>query len=244
VQKYYGDAYRPDLTTIVVIGDISPDEAKSEIEKYFGGWKAEGPKPDTDYPTVPNNQPSSNVVPDKSRVQDQVTLGETLALNRFSPEYYALELGNHVLGGGFYATRLYRDLRMNGGLVYYVASTFEFGRTRTVYSVAYSCDPPNVSKARTIVVDNLRAMQKQRVTPDELRQAKALLLREMPLSEGSVDSIASGLLSRSITGLPLNEPEIAARHYVKLNAADVEAAFAKWLRPDDLVQIVRGPSPQ
>jgi zinc protease len=244
VHKYYDEAYRPDLTTIVVIGDISPDEAKSEIEKYFGGWKTEGAKPDTDYPTVPNNQPSSNVVPDKSRVQDQVTLAETLALNRFSPEYYALELGNHVLGGGFYATRLYRDLRMNGGLVYYVASNFEFGRTRTVYSVAYSCDPPNVSKARTIVVDNLRAMQKQPVTRDELRQAKALLLREMPLSEGSVDSIASGLLSRSITGLPLNEPEIAAKHYVKLNAADVQAAFAKWLRPNDLVQIVRGPNSQ
>lgn len=244
VQKYYGDVYRPDLTTIVVIGDISPDQAKSTIEKYFGGWKTEGPKPDTDYPTAPNNQPSSNVVPDKSRVQDQVTLAETLKLNRFSPDYYALELGNHVLGGGFYATRLYRDLRMNGGLVYYVASNFEFGRTRTVYSVAYSCDPPNVLKARTIVVDNLTAMQKQPVTPDELRQAKALLLREMPLSEGSEDSIASALLSRSITGLPLNEPEIAAKRYVQLNAADVQAAFAKWIRPEDLVQIVRGPNPQ
>ncbi|MGH9560942.1 MAG: M16 family metallopeptidase, partial [Terracidiphilus sp.] len=244
IQKYYDAAYRPDLTTIVVIGDISPDEAKSEIEKYFGGWKAEGTTPATDYPTVPANMPSSNVVPDKSRVQDQVTLAETVELNRFSPDYYALELGNHVLGGGFYATRLYRDLRMNGGLVYFVSSTFAFGRTRTVYSVKYSCDPPNVTKARAIVVDNLRAMQKQPVTPDELRQAKALLLREIPLAEGSVSSIANGLISRSITGLPLDEPEIAAKHYVDLDAPDVQAAFAKWVRPDDLVQIVLGPNPQ
>jgi zinc protease len=244
VQKYYETAYRPDLTTIVVIGDISPDEAKSEIGKYFGDWKAEGSKPDTDYPTVPENKPSSNVVPDKSRVQDQVTLAETVPLNRFSPEYYALELGNHVLGGGFYATRLYRDLRMNGGLVYYVNSSFAFGRTRTVYSVRYACDPPNVSKARAIVVDNLRAMQKQTVTPDELRQAKALLLREIPLAEGSVGSIAGGLLSRSLTGLPLNEPEIAAKHYVQLTAPDVQAAFVKWVRPDDLVEIVQGPNPK
>ncbi|MGH9686864.1 MAG: M16 family metallopeptidase [Candidatus Acidiferrales bacterium] len=244
VHKYYDNAYRPDLSTIVVIGDVSPREAKSEIEKYFGSWKAIGPKPDTDYPTVPKNKPSNNVVPDKSRVQDQVNLAETVELNRFSPEYYALELGNHVLGGGFYATRLYRDLRMNGGLVYSVNSRFEFGRTRTVYSVTYACDPPNVTKARAIVVDNLRAMQKQPVTPDELRQAKALLLREMPLAEGSVSSIASGLLSRSLIGLPLDEPEIAAKQYVQLNASDVEAAFAKWVRPDDLVQIVLGPNPQ
>jgi zinc protease len=244
VQKYYDEVYRPDLTTIVVIGAVSPDNVKSEIEKYFGSWKAEGSKPDTDYPTVPANKPSSNVVPDKSRVQDQVTLAETVELNRFNPAYYALELGNHVLGGGFYATRLYRDLRMNGGLVYYVGSNFAFGRTRTVYSVSYACDPPNVSKARGIVVDNLRAMQKKPVTPNELRQAKALLLREIPLAEGSVRSIANGLLSRSRIGLPLNEPEIAAKHYVQLNASDVQAAFAKWVRPDDLVQIVRGPNPQ
>lgn len=244
VQKYYAEAYRPDLTTIVVIGDVSPDNAKSEIEKYFGAWKSQGSKPNTDYPAVPENKPSSNVVPDKSRVQDRVTLAETIRLNRFSPQYYALELGNHVLGGGFYATRLYRDLRMNGGLVYFVSSNFAFGRTRTVYSVTYACDPPKVAKARALVVDNLRAMQKQPVTPGELRQAKALLLREIPLSEASVDSIAQGLISRSITGLPLNEPEIAAKRYVNLNAADVQAAFAKWLRPDDLVQIVRGPNPQ
>jgi len=244
VQKYYDDAFRPDLTTIVVIGDISPSEAKSEIEKYFAGWKAEGPKPDTEYPVVPNNVPSSDVVPDSSRVQDQVTLAETLKMNRFDPDYFALELGNHVLGGGFYATRLYRDLRMKNGLVYNVTSNFSFGRTRTTYSVSYACDPPNVSKARTIVLDNLNAIQKNPVTPAELHQAKALLLREIPLSEGSVSSIANGLLSRSLIGLPLDEPEIAARHYDKLTAPEVRAAFAKWLRPDDLVEVVLGPNPK
>ncbi len=227
-----------------MIGDISTADAKSEIEKYFGEWKAQGAKPNTDYPTVPKNKPATNVVPDQSRVQDQVTLAETLQLDRFSPDYYALELGNHVLGGGFYATRLYRDLRMKAGLVYNVSSNFSFGRTRTAYSVSYACDPPNVSKARAIVVDNLRAIRKQPVTPGELHQAKALLLREIPLSEGSVGSIANGLLGRSLIGLPLDEPEIAARHYEKLTAPEVQAAFAKWLRPDDLVEIVRGPNPK
>ena len=244
VKKYYDDAFRPDMTTIVVIGDISTSEAKAEIQKYFGDWKAEGSKPDTKYPVVPDNQKSSHVVPDSSRVQDRVTLAETLRMNRFNPDYYALELGNHVLGGGFYATRLYRDLRMKSGLVYNVTSNFDFGRTRSTYSVSYACDPPNVTKARAIVMDNLNAMQKSLVTPAELHQAKALLLREIPLSEGSVSSIANGLLSRSLIGLPLDEPEIAARHYDKLTAPEVQAAFAKWLRPGDLVEVVLGPNPQ
>ncbi len=243
-QDYYSRVFRPDLTTIVVIGKISPDEAKSEIEKYFGSWTASGPKPQTDYPSAPDNKPSTAVVPDKSRVQDQVTLAETLALNRFSDAYYALELGNHVLGGGFYATRFYRDLRMNGGLVYFVGSDFNFGRTRTTYTVTYSCDPPNVSKARAIAVRDLEAMRTAQVTPQELRQAKALMLREIPLSESSVQSIAQGLLSRSTMGLPLDEPEIAAKRYVALTAKDIQAAFAKWIRTMDLVQVTQGPNPQ
>lgn len=243
-QQYYSRVFRPDLTTIVVIGKISPDEAKSEIEKYFGDWKAAGSAPQTDYPKAPNNKPSTNAVPDKSRVQDEVTLAETLELNRFSPAYYALELGNHVLGGGFYAMRFYRDLRMNGGLVYFVGSNFDFGRTRTTYTVTYACDPPNVSKARNIVVRDLEAMRSSPVSDHELQQAKALVLREIPLSESSVQSIAGGLLSRSLIGLPLNEPELAARRYVKLTARDVQDAFQKWIRPGDLVQVTQGPNPQ
>jgi zinc protease len=77
-----------------------------------------------------------------------------------------------------------------------------------------------------------------------LEQAKALLLREIPLAESSVDTIAGGFLSRALLGLPLDEPIQAARRYVALTPQDVQAAFAKWIRPDDLVQVTQGPPPQ
>jgi zinc protease len=244
VKAYYDRAFRPDLTTIVVIGNVTPESARAEVEKYFGGWKASGPPPPTDLPTVPPNEPRVTAVPDKSRVQVNVDLGETLGLNRFNPDYYALELGNHVLGGGFYSTWFYRDLRENAGLVYYVASSFNIGKTRGIYSVDYACDPQNVSKARAIVVRDLKAIQSTLVTEDELRQAKATLLRQVPLSEGSVDSIAGGWIRRVTIGLPLDEPVVASRHYVALTPEQVKAAFAKWIRPDDLVQVTQGPNPQ
>jgi zinc protease len=243
VRHYYRHVFRPDLTTIVVIGNITPGHARSAIQKYFGNWAAVGPQPDTLFPPAPNNASSSTHVPDSSRVQDRVTLAETLAITRTNEDYYALELGNHVLGGGFYATRLYRDLREKSGLTYYVGSSFQIGETRGIYQVEYACDPPNVSKARAIVVNDLKAMQTSDVTPDELRQARALLLREIPLAESSVRSIAMGWLSRSLHHLPLDEPIRAARRYVKLTAPEIRAAFAKWLRLDDLVQVVQGPAP-
>ena len=119
VKDYYQQAFRPDLTTIVVIGNITPEQAKAVIAKYFGGWKAAGAKPDNRSSHGAANKPATTAVPNASRVQDEVTLAETLGLNRFNPDYYALELGNHVLGGGFYATRFYRDLREKGGLGLY-----------------------------------------------------------------------------------------------------------------------------
>ena len=244
VRDYYQHAFRPDLATIVVIGHVTPDEAKAVVAKYFSAWKAVGAKPETDMPTAPPNRAATMAVPNASRVQDDVTLAETLGMNRFSPDYYALELGNHVLGGGFYATRYYRDLREKGGLVYTVLSSFNVGRTRGIYEVHYGCDPPNVSKAHSIVARDLRDMQQAPPTEHELEEAKALLLREIPLSESSVNTIAGGMLSRATMGLPLDEPIRAARHYVALTPEDVRAAFAKWMRPDDLVQVTQGPAPQ
>ncbi len=87
-------------------------------------------------------------------------------------------------------------------------------------------------------------MQTTPVSADDLRQAKAMLLRQIPLGEASEDSIAGGLISRATIGLPLDEPSIAAHHYVELNADQVKAAFAKWVRPGDFVQVTEGPNPQ
>ncbi len=50
-------------------------------------------------------------------------------------------------------------------------------------------------------------------------------------------------MSRAAIGLPLDEPTVAARHYVDLTADKVKAAFAKWVRPGDLVQVTRGAKP-
>ncbi len=241
VRAYHGKVFRPDMTTIVVVGDVTPERAKEVVSKYFGGWKATGPKPVTDPPPVPPNVSSSAAVPDASRVQDEVILGETLGVTRAHPDYYTLQVGTHVLAGAFYATRLYRDLREETGLVYVVQAMFNSGKTRAVYAVFYGCDPGNVSKARALVERDLREMQTTPVSADELRQAKTLLIRKIPLSESSVDGIAETLLDLSQKELPLDEPVRAAQRYRKITAEQVRAAFLKWVRPADFVQVTLGP---
>jgi len=64
------------------------------------------------------------------------------------------------------------------------------------------------------------------------------------LGESSEEGVAQGLLRRAVIGLPLDEPIVAAKKYFELNADQVKAAFARQLRLDDFVQVVRGPAPQ
>ncbi len=241
VRACHKSVFRPDLTVMVIIGDVTPEKAVQIVEKYFSKWKAIGPRPETDLPPVPLNKSSETSVPDASRVQDAVMLAETLGLTRSHPDYYVLQLGNHVLSGAFYATRLYHDLREKAGLVYTVESAVESGKTRSVFRVFYACDPQNVSRARGLIEKNLRLMQTSPVSEEELRQAKILLLRQIPLSESGFDGIGEKLIDLTLLDLSLDEPLHAAERYMEITAAQVQAAFSKWIRPDDLAQVLLGP---
>lgn len=84
-------------------------------------------------------------------------------------------------------------------------------------------------------------MQTAEVTATELRQAKTLMIRRIQLSESSVDGIAQQLLDFSLDGLPLDEPVRAARRYLEMSGAQVQAAFKKWIRPEGFVEVTLGP---
>ncbi len=243
VKAYYRQVFRPDLTTIVVVGDVDPATARQVVTRAFGSWQAKGPKPVTDLPPVPPNGPAASTVPDTSRVQDEVTLAQTLNLVRSNPDYYPLQVGSHILAGAFYATRLYRDLREESGLVYAVEAALHAGKTRSSFAVFFACDPANVTKARRLVIRDLKQLQSDPAKDAELSQAKTLLLRQLLLSRDDLDQVGSELLSLTQQDLPLDQPLRTARHYKQVTAAQVQKAFSHYVRPDDLVQVVLGPPP-
>jgi zinc protease len=242
VRQFQAATIRPDLTTIVVVGDVSPEEARAVIEKWFGGWKPVGPTPNTILPPVPLNKASSVTIPDPGATQDSVIIAEQLDLNRFDPDYYPLQLGNTILGGNSEGTRLYHDLRQVAGYVYDVDLALDASETRAVYSISYGSARENTLKARALVQQDVEQMRTDEVSADELHQAKAFLLRQIPLGESSEEEIAGDLLARAETGLQLDEPIREVKKYLNLNASEIRAAFARRIRPDDFVQVVRGPS--
>jgi zinc protease len=242
VRQYYAQTFRPDMTSIVIVGKVDPAQAKQVVEQTFGAWRAEGAKPEVDYAAVPPNKSGQLHVPDSSAVQDSVQLAQTIDVTRDDPARYALQLGNQVLGGGFYASRLYRDLRDKSGLVYTVATRFSLGKHRSTYAVSYGCDPDKVGAARAMVIRDLKQMQTEPVPTVDLDLAKGILLRRIPLGESSFGAIGSRLLTLSLEGKPLDASTIDGQHYLQLTPQDVQQAYAKYIRPEAFVTAVKGPT--
>lgn len=243
VKAWYAQAYRPDLTTIVVIGDTTPAAAKAVFEKYFGAWTASGPKPNVEPPPVPPNAPSQVDVPATGRVQSSVRLVETLPIVRADPAWAQLQLANAVLTGGFYSSLLYHDLREVHGYAYSVESQVRAGKVRATFGVEYGCDPQNVLPAQAQVTAVLQRLAREPIEPSRLLRSKALLMGEVPIRESSYDGVASQLLNYASLDLPLDQNLVDARAELDASAQSVQAALAKYVRPAGFVRIVTGPAP-
>jgi zinc protease len=244
VKAWYASAYRPDLTTIVVIGNTTPDRAKAVFEKYFSGWMAQGPKPNTEPPTVGANAPSQVTIPATGRVQSSVQLVETLPLLRTDPDWARLQLANTVLTGGFYSSMLYHDLREVHGYVYDVGSSVSAGKVRGTFAVRYGCDPQNIVPAEGQVVAVLSQLQKTAIQPDRLLRSKALLMGDFPIRQSSYSGVARELLNYSALDLPLNQNVLDAQAELDATPDAVAAALAKFIRPNGFVRVVTGPGPR
>ncbi|HEX9078233.1 MAG TPA: pitrilysin family protein [Desulfuromonadaceae bacterium] len=241
LEAYYRKVFRPDMTTLVFVGDIETDRAKALAEKYFSAWTADGAKPDTELPPLPRNRVTSHFVPDESRVQDEVMLMETLSVSRNDPAYYPLQVGIHILSGDYYSSRLYKSLREKTGLVYSIEAGIEFRKKRSLFGVTFGCEPAMRDKALGRLREELLDMQTRPVSPEELQRAKAFLVRQVALAYSSTEEIGKSLLDLSSDGLPLDTPVQAARGYLGVTRDDILHAFRSVIRPDGFAQVVWGP---
>ena len=245
VKAYYDKAFRPDETTVVVIGDVTPDAARSTFEKYFGAWKAQGPKPDLALPAVPRNKAASVQVPDPSRVQAAVQLAQVTSLKRSDPQWAQVEVGNAVLGGnGAFGTLLMDDLRTRAGLAYYAYSSLDSHKNRSTFTISYASNPDKVTAAQEMALRDVRSMESGKIDPARLQRGKTMLISDIPLRQQSFDGIARLFLTYAGQDLPLDQATIDARRELSASAQSVQSAFGKWIDPNAFVRVILGPGPK
>jgi zinc protease len=243
VKSYDATVIRPDLATVVVIGNVTPEKARAAIEREFGAWRATGETPDVRLGPLPLNPPGDIRLP-LPVGQDSVRFEQIVDIARTSPQTYPLLLGNAILGGGALGpeqSRLFRDLRQNAGLVYTISSRLEPRRERYDLSIEFACLPANTARIGSLIDTEITRMQTEPVGRFELSLAKASTVRQTVIADSSIDAIGGVLLDEAAHGLPFDQRQIDARNFLATDAPAIVAAFATYIRPQRFVRVIEGP---
>jgi len=238
VRAWYARAFRPDETSIAIVGDIDPNDARREIAKYFGGWTASGSPPAFGYPAAMLNGPSNADVPSPTAAQTSVRLVELLPIHRNNPDRFALMLADTMLTGEGASSILTDDLRTRNGYVYDVGSTLDIGRQRSTYTFSFGAAPKDAASAEAALRADLRALQTHPVSNEMLDRAKAVWLARSTLALDSYFGLAFAIRPATDAG----DSRETWKALLAVTPAQVRDAMAKWVRVDRLARIAIVPS--
>lgn len=241
VLEYAHNYWRPDLTTIAIVGDLTPAQVRSAFATAFGGWASTGPTPDTKEPALPPASTGHDYIATAAN-EVYVRMGQP-AVSRTSPDYDAFTVMNQILGGaGAFESRLWQELRQKRGLVYSVSSELSADADRGDFRIEFNASPDHVQAAIGLVRDQLNALRNAPVTQTELTEAKARLVGSALLSEESADNQADELLDILRNHLPTDYFATLGARYDKVTAADIQRVANKYLQPNKMIEIFSGPS--
>ncbi len=116
--NYYSTFFRPNISYLTIVGDITPEAAKAQAEKYFGAWeKAEVPSMSYDKPALPEGNKVC-FAPLSGAVQSVINVTFPVDLTPGSEDAIAASVMNSVLGGGVFGGRLMQNLREDKAFTY------------------------------------------------------------------------------------------------------------------------------
>jgi len=202
VTAYYRAAYRPDVTTVVVVGDVDPQRAVTALRAAFGPWRAFGARPSFAFPRLPAAKIGRSVtVASRTATQSDVTLREAIPLRFDDPDYVPLELANTILSGEGTGSLLMRELRTRRGYVYSVDSSLSVDQTGSTFTLSYASDPKNARAANAAALAVLQGLRDHPLPVETLQRAKALLLAQRILPLDSFGGVAADMLAGANGGI-------------------------------------------
>jgi zinc protease len=242
VKRWYRFAYRPDLTTIAIVGDLSPQQARASIQKYFGSWRpAESKMPSFVYPKVKSRAGKSVTVSSATTTHSEVTLTQIINVHSGQLDAIALQLANTMLSDEGTGSLLFRDLRTQHGYVYDADSSLDIGVNTSTFSIDFASDAKNVARAQAAAIAEIRHLQDADVPEVELQRAKALLVAQRVLPLDSYSGIASDILTSAKDGLSVAEEDSYWSKLLRITPAQVRAAMKRWIHVDHFTRVIVAP---
>ena len=235
-KKYYSTWYHPNVATLVVVGDVTADSLRPRLEKWFGGWKGNAPKPPAP-PAAPKTHPRLVLVDKPGAPQSVVRIGEP-SIARASADYAPLETVLTVLGGSF-TSRLERNLREKNNFTYGAGASVSWrrGPSPIVAQADVFTDVTGPALAEFMKeLDGIRSA----VSDEEIGKAKALERQSLVQQMQSAFFLAAILGSLIETGLPPDTYRKLDAEIARLAIPDLQRAAEKYIHPKYATIVVVG----
>ncbi|MBO3277974.1 M16 family metallopeptidase [Pseudomonas schmalbachii] len=238
LRAFHQKAYAAGNTVIALVGDLSRSEAEA-IAAQVSGALPKGPAlPAPAAPEVPKPGVHHIEFPSK---QTHLMLAQ-LGIVRNDPDWPALYLGNQILGGGGFGTRLMEQVREKRGLTYGVYSGFTGMQTRGPFTIGLQTRAEVSEGTLKLVQDIVRDFLASGPTQKELDDAKRELAGSFPLSTASNADIVGQLGAIGFYNLPLDYLENFLAQVQSLTVEQVKAAMNRHLDADAFVVVTAGPT--
>ena len=239
LKAFYGAHYRPDNSTLIVVGDVTPAAIAPALEKTFGGWKAEGTA--SLVPAVPNAPQLSKrqvyIVDKPAAAQSQIRIG-WVGVPRSTPEHATLDVLNTVLGGSF-TSRLNQNLREEHGYAYGASSVFDMRLSAGPFLATAGVQTDKTADSIREFFNELNGILEP-VPADELAKSKNYVALGFPGEFETTGDLARKLEELVVYSLPDTAFTSFVANVTALTAADLQKAAARFIQPDKMAVVVVG----
>lgn len=240
----YADLIRPCRAKVSIVGAVTRAQAQELVAVLFSRLPA-GAGACAPLPALPDVQALG--APSEQRIafdsaQAHVLLGQP-GYKRNDPAFFALTVGNYILGGGGFVSRLTAEVREKRGLSYSVYSYFSPGLHAGAFTVGLQTRPDQASQALAVSRDVLERFVADGPTEAELAAAKGNLVGGFALLVDSNQKLLGNVANIAWNGLPLDYLDTWTQQVERVSVADIRAAFARVLQPARMATVIVGAAP-
>ena len=227
---------------IVMVGAIDRAMAGHIADRLVAALAPHGCEP---LPAVAEVAPLANAVERRipfDAAQAQVLIGQP-GHRRNDPDFFPLFVGNYILGGGGFVSRLTTEVREKRGLSYSAYSYFAPGLHAGAFQLGLSTRPDQADQAVQVAREVVRRFVAEGPTAAELQAAKDYLVNGFALRFDSNRKLLDNVANIAWNGLPLDYLESWTDRVEAVTTADIRRAFARVLQPERMVTVVVGAKP-
>lgn len=235
---FYRRHYTARHAVVALIGDLSREEAAAIAERVTAGLPrgedAERALP----PVEPLAAGVTRVIPHPA-TQSHILIGAP-GIRRDDPDYFPLFVGNHILGGSGFVSRIVDEVRQKRGLAYSAYSYFSPLKQQGPFVIGMQTQRAQVEEALAVVRQTLHEFVAKGPTDEELAAAKKNIIGGFPLRIDSNRKIHGYLGVLGFYNLPLTYLDDFVKNVERVTVADIRNAFARRIDPDRMVTVVVG----